>query len=40
MIQETVIHGLNHGLLDDVLQLLEIEDHAGDRVGLAFECYF
>jgi hypothetical protein len=32
-----VVHRLDHFALDHVLQQLQVEHHAGDRVGLAVQ---
>ncbi len=40
VIEEAVIHGIDHFGVDDFLQLAEVEDHAGDGVGIALDGHF
>ena len=35
-----MVHRVDHRLLDQLLQLLQIENHAGDRIWLALQSHF
>ena len=40
VIQKPVIERLDHFALQNLLQYFEIQNHAGDRIGVAFDGHF
>jgi len=35
-----MIHRIDHGLLDQLFETLQVENHAGGRIGVALERHF
>src|SRR6266436_10303899 len=40
VIEMTVIHALHHFAIENFLEFFQVQDHAGDRIGLARNGYF